>query len=347
MVPSLNARVEGNNAPANESKNSTNPMAHNLNINNGRASIALATQSAWHRLGQILPDAFDAATALREANMDWEVRLEPMFLGNGTEVPNKKAVVRGDNGTVIGTVGSRYNPLQNKSAFGFFDGVFGQDKARYESAGVLGGGERVWMLARVPGDFDVLPGDSVAKYLLLTNSHDGSTPVTAIFTPIRVVCANTLGSALRASNDSETVRVLHTASAEAKLKIAGELLGKAGVFFDETKARFVTMSKVQFRSNDLRRYFTNVVTNDPTATFDDISTRSRNVIGEIEKLHETGIGHEIRGVRGTLWGAYNAVTEYVDHSKSNDSLEYMARGGGARMKARAFEIANEFALASN
>lgn len=324
-----------------------NNMSHDINITNGKSSIALAVKSAWHRLGQVLPDAFDAQTAIREANMDWNVSLEPIFLGNGNQVPDKQAVVRGDTGSVLGVVGSRYTPLQNKQAFGFFDGVFGADKARYESAGVLGNGEKVWMLARLPQEFDVLPGDVVKQYLLLTNSHDGSSPVTAIFTPIRVVCANTLGAALRASKSGEMVRVLHTVSAESKLRVAGELLGKAGVFFDETKVQFMKMARTQMRSLQIRNYIAHVVTNDEAVDLETMSTRAKNVVSEIEELHDIGMGHEIRGVRGTLWGAYNAVTEYVDHRKSNASLEYMAAAGGARMKARAFEIAAELAQAMN
>lgn len=318
-------------------------MSHNININNGRASIALAQQSAWHRLGQVLPDAFDASTALREAGMDWSVELEPMYLSNGKQVPNKRAVIRNDTEDILGVVGARYTPIQNRNAFGFFDGVFGKDAARYESAGVLGKGEKVWMLARLPEHFEVIANDPVAQYLLLTNSHDGSFPIVGFFTPIRVVCANTLGAALRASRSDESIRVYHTVNAEQRLKLAGELLGKAGVFFDETKSKFQWLAKAQLGSRDLTRYLTGVVTGDPSVSFDQASTRSQNVVTEIRNLHDGGLGSEIRGVRGSLWGAYNAVTEYVDHHRTKESVDYMAEGSGAKLKARALEFATEFA----
>jgi phage/plasmid-like protein (TIGR03299 family) len=317
-------------------------MAHEINITNGRASIALAQKSAWHRLGQVLPESFTAETALREANMDWTVSLQQMFLANGTQVPNKRAVIRDDTSDILGVVGNKYTPLQNRSAFGFFDAVFGEDKARYESAGVLGDGQRVWMLARLPESFDVLPGDAVGQYLLLTNSHDGSAPVTGIFTPIRVVCANTLGQALRSADDSETIRVYHTVNAEARLKLAGELLGKAGVFFNEAKAKFSYLSTIQVGSRDLTKYLTAVVSDHDSVRYDDLSTRSKNVVDEIRNLHDGGLGSEIRGVRGTLWGAYNAVTEYVDHRRTQDNIEYMAVGSGARLKSRALVLASSF-----
>ena len=322
-------------------------MSHNININNGRASIALAQQSAWHRLGQILPDCFTAEIALREAQMNWEVEMERMYLSNGVEVPNKRAIIRKDTERILGVVGSRYQPLQNRSAFSFFDGVFGDDKARYESAGVLGDGERVWMLARLPESFDVLPNDSVCQYLLLTNSHDGSSPVTGFFTPIRVVCANTLGAAFRSSKEDETIRVYHTINAESRLKLAGELLGKAGVFFDDAKSKFKVMASTQLSSGDVSKYLQGVVTGQLYGSWDDLSTRSKNVIEEITNLHDGGIGSDIRGVRGTLWGAYNAVTEYVDHRRTTETLDYMANGSGARMKSRALEMAKEFASTLN
>lgn len=322
-------------------------MSHDININNGRASVALAVKSAWHRLGQVLADAFDTRTALREANMDWEVELQPCFTQDGRKVPSRKLVVRQDTQAVLGVVGDRYRPLQNRQAFGFFDGAFGQDAARFETAGVLGAGERVWMLARVPGDFDVLPGDQVAPYLLLSNGHDGGQPVTAIFTPIRVVCQNTLSDAMKAARKGQTVRVLHTASVEDRLRIAGELLGKAGIFMDETTGLFRLLARTQLRAAGVRDYFAQALGEQPGIAFDDLSGKRRKQIVELEQLHEDGIGHDIRGVRGTLWGAYNAVTEYVDHRKTTDSLEWMAAGGGADLKARALNVAHEMALTLN
>lgn len=322
-------------------------MSHDINITNGRASVALAVRSAWHRLGQVLTDAFDTATALREANMDWQVELQPCFTQDMRKVNGRKLVVRQDTQAVLGVVGDRYTPLQNRDAFGFFDGAFGRDKARFETAGVLGAGERVWMLARVPGDFDVLPGDQVAPYLLLSNGHDGGQPVTAIFTPIRVVCQNTLGKAMKAAQAGESVRVLHTRSVEGRLRVAGELLGKAGVFFDETVGTFRKLARTQIRAATMRDYFACALGEQLSTPFDDMSTMRRNQITALEQLHEEGIGHDLPGVRGTLWGAYNAVTEYVDHRKTTDSLDWMAAGGGADLKGRALTVAHEMALAMN
>lgn len=318
---------------------------HNINEQDGKFSIAYAGKTPWHKHGQQISEAFDAATALREGGLDFKVGIQPLFLADEREVTAGKATVREDNGKVLGVVGNRYAVCQNEEAFGFFDGVFGKDKARYEVAGALGDGERVWMLAKLPGEFEVVGQDVVNQYLLLTNSHDGSAPVTARFTPIRVVCQNTLNAALsrKASNE---IRIVHTGRVANRLEIAGKLLAQAGVFFNEACDSFRAFAQYQVKAAALTEYVTRAVTDEVALPLEKVSTRSRNVIERVLELHETGLGQEIAGVRGTLWGAYNALTEYVDHDKTESGLDYML-GSGARMKQRAFTIALEMAGGKN
>src|SRR5436190_17319229 len=149
-------------------------MAHNINIRNGKASIAFAGETPWHRLGQKINEAFDARTALKESGMDFTVEKAPICLADSKVIiKDRFAMRRTDTKDVLGIVSSVYEPLQNRDAFGFFDGIFGKDKARYEVAGVLGKGEQVWLLAKLPGDFSVIGNDTVGKWLLLTHGHDG------------------------------------------------------------------------------------------------------------------------------------------------------------------------------
>ena len=159
----------------------------------------------WHKLGKPLDHPATATEAITAAGLDWSVTLSPCYAGGeGDEVDapkylpiaGKRAVVRTDRQLAIGVVGTRYRPIQNTDAFGFFDAVVGEGKAIYETAGSLNDGRRIWMLARVPGDIWVADEDNVKKYLLLCNSHDGGSPLRALFTPIRVVCENTLRAAL-------------------------------------------------------------------------------------------------------------------------------------------------------
>jgi phage/plasmid-like protein (TIGR03299 family) len=319
-------------------------MAHNIENRNGKNSIVYTGETPWHRLGQHVKNAFDAQNALKQGGLDFTVEKVGIQTIDGAAIPNKFALRRDDTKDVLGIVTDFYKPLQNREAFSFFDGIFGKGKARYEVAGVLGKGERVWLLARLPGEFEVTGQDTLGKFLLLTNGHDGNEPIRAKFTPIRVVCQNTLTAALRGT-ESE-VRVQHIGKVESKLELAGKLLKQAGVYFEDIQSVFKGFTKRQLKAAAVRDYATRVVAGEPTK-WDDLSTPARNSITKIEELHESGRGHELKHVRGTLWGAYNAVTEWVDHTKTSDDLKYMATGRGAEIKQRAFEVAQDMALGSN
>lgn len=319
-------------------------MAHNIEIRHGRASIAYAGQTPWHRLGQKLNEAFDAETALKQGGLDFTVEKIGLQTVDGFKIENRFGLRRTDTKDVLGIVTDFYKPLQNREAFSFFDGVFGKGKARYEVAGVLGKGEKIWLLAKLPGDFSVAGEDVVGKWLLLTNGHDTNEPVRARFTPIRVVCQNTLNAAL-SRTDSE-VRIQHIGDVSGKLEIAGKLLKQAGIYFDEVQKVFVGFTKHQLTSKTLREYAVRVI-GAHEASFDELSQPRQKAVTRIEELHDIGRGASLKSVRGTLWGAYNAVTEWVDHDKTTDDLRYMALGRGAEIKQRAFAIAQEMALAGN
>lgn len=320
-------------------------MAHNINRTNGKDSIVWAGETPWHRLGTKLPEAFTAAAALQHGGLDYTVEKVGLQTVDGAAVPNRFALRRTDSKAVLGVCAGMYQPLQNRDAFAFFDGAFGKDKARYEVAGVLGAGERVWLLARLPGEFEAVKGDAVNKFLLLTNGFDTNEPVRARFTPVRVVCQNTLSLAL--GKTASEVRVQHIGNVKAKLEIAGNLLRAAGIYFNETQELFRGFAKYGMKTAEVRGYVAEVLTGDRSAKIDELHPVTRNRILQVKRLNETGAGHDIKGVRGTLWGAYNAVTEYVDRLRTVVDLGYLVDGGGAKLKQRAFEVAKEWALAAN
>jgi phage/plasmid-like protein (TIGR03299 family) len=195
-------------------------MGHNLNTSNGRASMFYVGDPPWHNLGIRLDHPATAEEAIEAAQLDYTVKKKPLraviHAKRHAEVGDHFATVRLDTGDVLGVVGSRYEVIQNRDAFAFFDALVGDDEAIYHTAGVLGKGERIWILAKLPDYIRVGKNDLVEKYLLLTNSHDGSSLVRAKLTPIRVVCQNTLSVALNGSE--QEVRIRHTANAREKLE---------------------------------------------------------------------------------------------------------------------------------
>ena len=245
-------------------------MSHEIEMTNGRANIAFTGQSPWHKMGQKIENAFDAETALKEANLDWEVEVAPLYYRKSwdrmdiqgydeVESTKGKIVRRIDTGDELGVVGMKYSPLQNREAFAFFDGLFGEGNARFETAGFIGKGEKIWLLAKMSDNnpIEILPDDEISKYMLLTNSFDMSYAVIGAFTGIRVVCANTLNAAI--SSIENCVRIKHVGNVSDRLLFAGKILKAAGVYYDEMKVVFQQFAGKQLNTEGTRNYIENVL----------------------------------------------------------------------------------------
>lgn len=193
-------------------------MAHNLEQVNGNASMVYNSKygSPWHSLGTPVEGAMTARQALELSQQDWEVLKRQLCtrneLGDVVEIP-AYGIFRDDNGQFLGTCGVDYQPIQNSSQFEIIDFLLeGSDGAHYDTAGVLGRGERVWTLARIPeADITVAGVDKLQSYLLAATSHDGSMAFTLKLTSTRVVCNNTLSMAL--NSNGSLARVKHTKNA--------------------------------------------------------------------------------------------------------------------------------------
>lgn len=174
-------------------------MAHEISIQNGRAEIAYAGDTPWHGLGTKVDGLQTAQDMVRAAGLDWTVGLRPLLMVNegGGHVPveSHRAIYREDVGRVLGVASARYQPIQNAQAADVVDALVAEGGAHVEVAGALGQGERCWMLAQLPGDFEVVKGDRVRPYFLLAWGHDGKHGLAGTLTPIRVVCNNTLTAA--------------------------------------------------------------------------------------------------------------------------------------------------------
>lgn len=325
-------------------------MAHGLNKENGKASMMYVGQEPWHGLGTKLDKPATAVEAIKAAKLDWEVVKQPLFAISGSvalSVPDKFAVVpqhkwgKADC-PVFGIVGEDYTPLQNREAFTFFDDIVGRKEAIYHTAGALGKGERVWILAKLPSDIQVVGDDIAEKFLLLSNSHDGTSSVQIKFTPIRVVCQNTLTMAL---SQGPTIRVVHTRDMQERLKIAEKALGLIHKRFDEIEKSFKGMAGVKVDKKRVADYLNLVFPNPRDPDNEKAWERVERARKGASRLFEKGKGNGQSGVAGTLWAAYNGVTEYVDHHRIKSGgerrLQSIWFGNGYHVKARAFKIAEE------
>lgn len=307
-------------------------------------------ETPWHGIGNPVHGLATAKEALVKANLDWEVSLHPLRVMPTKEndfikdFESHRAVVRTDVNEVLGVVGSRYEPLQNQDAFGFFDPLVDREEAVYETAGSIYNGRRVWLLAKLPDRFAVgSEEDLIEKYVLLTNSHDGSKPVIAKITPVRVVCNNTLSFALGKSGGSDEVSIRHTTNIHQNLAEAHKVLEITNKTYDKLQTAFDEMYQKQLGTEDMLNYSKAVLGHKDTPT-DDLSTRTINNLTEIERLVNEGSGHELfTGNEGNLWQVYNAFTEWVDHEKNyrstTDLMDAKIFGSGAQVKQRAFKEA--------
>ena len=325
-------------------------MPTNLATTDSKPAMMYAGEVPWHRLGTRLDSPATAREAIVASGLDYRVAIRPLVTLEGTDAPQRKGVVRGDTGDVLGVVGNSYVPVQNHQAFGFLDAVVADRGLRYHTAGALGKGERIWMLARLPGSIRAGSSDDlVDKFLLLSNTHDGTTALRVFFTPIRVVCQNTLNLAERNAG-RQGIAIMHKGDLHAKIQEAQRVLGLATRFYDDAAGRIDLLASHQPTVDQLKGYF-EAVYPDP---IDAEPTRARNTRDTLTRLFETGIGLDIPGVRGTTWAAYNAVTEWVDHHRptrarhaavrASRRLESSWFGSGAKLKAKAWSLAVEMAL---
>ena len=268
----------------------------------------------WHELGKIIAAAPTIAEGIELAGLNWKVDLEPMFLADGRKAQTR-AVIRETDKKILGEVGSRYTPLQNAKAFDFFQPFVDSGEVTLETAGSLDGGKKIWVLAQLNRNpMEIAPNDFVRKYLLLTNRHDGVASAMVGFSPIRVVCANTLAAAIGAT-DSALLRVRHTAQIELGLEKVREMVNVANQQFESTGETYKSMVRMGVKEADLKKYVRLVFY--PNLSEQEITqrqqTRLDGLTESVTRLFETGFGADLQGSRGTMWGLYNGVTQLLSH----------------------------------
>jgi phage/plasmid-like protein (TIGR03299 family) len=317
----------------------------------------------WHNLGRALRDPMTAREAISEGGLDYEVVSLPMFAKvdaatlaapgmpaptvappSEIAVPSHYLNVRTDDYRTMGVVSDRYKVIQNRDAFDFLDSVAAARELRYHTVGAIGDGERIWMLARLTGDIEIRGTggrDIVHKYLLLYNSHDGSSALRCLWTPTRVVCWNTLSAALSAGEGTGTT-IRHTGDVSGKIELARMALGLAHKFFDAFTEGANLLSGYTPTKEQLDGYF-RALYPDPKAGD---PARAKATRMSLFGLYENGMGQDMPGVRGTAWAAWNAVTEYIDHHVGNNArtrLESAWWGDGQKTKIKAFDLAVKMA----
>jgi len=299
----------------------------------------------WHGLGEKLEEAPTISEAIEASGLDWEVGTKDLVTKDFQEVPAKATYRKSDN-AILGVVGPRYVPLQNRDAFDWFQPFIDNGECSLHTGGSLSDGQKVWVLAQLNRDpREIVPGDEVQKFILLSNSHDGTTSIRVGYTPIRVVCVNTLAAAHQ-KGVSQMLRIRHTASSKVNLDNVRDIMDNINMQFEATAEQFRFLASKNFNQHDVRKYVKVLLGCDKTHD-DDLKTRTRNTIHKVMTSIE-GPKQDLPGVRGTWWAAYNGFNEYLNYEKgrsNNNRMESLWFGQAGASNMQALNLATEMATA--
>jgi phage/plasmid-like protein (TIGR03299 family) len=312
-------------------------------------SMFSVRETPWHGLGAVLDEPPNTiAEAIQRSGLGWRVERKPIAIERGDvatvddwwlprceEIPGWWANVRQDTRQVLGIVGERYRVVQNFEAFQFIDQLLGS-AMHFETAGSLHGGRRVWVLARLPEHLEV-GGDPVRPYVLLMNSHDGSTAVVAASTPVRVVCMNTLNWGLERARQTHSIR--HTGKIREHVLQARRVLDLSIDYYRQFKHTGDQLASERFSEAQLHRVLEELY---PSGTDDRASDRTRRSREQTQhRIIELFAHGDTQGnAPGSKWAAVNAIVEHSDWIRPiNAGSQRFGRviDDGAR-KTRALEL---------
>jgi phage/plasmid-like protein (TIGR03299 family) len=269
-------------------------------------------ETPWHNLGVTVQNAPNVQDAIKLAGLDWSVNAEPVYTQLGIQIPDTQALIRSSDQSVLGIVGKRYRPLQNADAFAFFNPFIESGECTLETAGSLRQGKRIWVLASLnKAPIEVTKDDAVRPFLLLSNSHDGTLAVRVGFTPIRVVCANTLSMA-HSNKESKLIRVWHSSKTVNTLESIREIVNTTYAEFQATAEQYKLLATKEVNSQDIEKYV-RIVFNMGNAESEREKLSQAKLVSRIEELFKHGKGNQGK----TYWDLYNAVTEYTSYDSGN------------------------------
>lgn len=265
-------------------------------------------EKPWHGLGIRVAEAPSSEEALRLAGLDWQVKQEPVYTDTGEAIPGYKANIRDRDRRVLGVVTDRYKIIQNQEAFAFTDALLGKG-VRYETAGSLQGGRRVWLLARLPKEY-IISGEQVSPYLVFSNTHDGSGAVKVALTPVRVVCCNTLNLALDTAKRSWSM--IHTGNIRDKLQEAEDTLFMAEAYMMQLGKEFGNLQRQKITDRQVAEYIEMLLPLEKDAT----TIQNKNITKLREDMaHRYYDAPDLQGTGKNAYRFLNAVSDFATHAK--------------------------------
>lgn len=260
----------------------------------------------WHGLGTPVKNSPTAAEAIKLAGLDWSVNSKPVFTDAGIEIPNYRANTRSSDNSVLGIVSDRYKIVQNSEAFDFVDNLIGDGAVKYDTAGSLMNGKKIWLLAKLP-QRKVL-GDDVDTFVCFTNSHDGMGAIKACITPVRVVCNNTLNFALSTAKRSWSTK--HVGDIQAKISEARHTLELADEYMDKFAESADVLANTSFKTDDILKALDEMF---PVGK-DTTDRQKANIQKARDGILACVLAPDLANFFGTAYGFVNAVSDFATHA---------------------------------
>ena len=313
-------------------------MAAEIDMSNGRANVAFAGQKLWHNLGTQLTKNSPLAIWEREAGFNWEILQGDVSTvrndGTTINMPERQLLYRSDTLAPLSVVSHKYKVVQPREILAFYEDLIESAGFTMETAGMLFGGRRFWALANTNNSGQVVPGDDIDQYLLLTTACDGSLATTAKFTSVRVACNNMLSMALSAGG-TRSIKVPHNANFDPQ--VVKKALGVATGTWDLFMGNMRALAAKKMTNNEAVSFLVNIV-GDPYETLEDQSAGAAALMQSIYSLwNGNAMGYELVGK--TRWGMLNAVSEYYDHHTGHKTRDAAVNntwyGEGEKIKQKA------------
>lgn len=264
-------------------------------------------EKPWHGLGTIVAEAPTSEEALRLGGLDWNVIQKPIYTNYGL-VEGYKANVRDTDHTVLGVVTDKYRVVQNKEAFQFTDNLLGEG-VRYETAGALQNGRKVWLLARLPREY-VISGERISPYLVFSNAHDGTGAIKVAVTPIRVVCNNTLNLAL--STAKRSFSMIHAGDVQGKIGEARQALFLADKYMEELGKEIERLRKMKMNDKQVNEYLEMLLPIKEDASL--LSKRNIRKMRENLKARYYD-APDLKNLGNNAYRFINAVSDFATHEE--------------------------------
>ena len=271
-------------------------------------SMFYTREKPWHGLGIRVEEAPTSKEALELAGLNWKVLQKPIYTSSGIPIKGYKANVRDIDQNILGIVTDRYKVVQNEEAFKFTDDLLGAG-VRYETAGSLQDGKRIWLLAKLPHEY-IIGGEQISPYLVFTNTHDGSGAIKVAVTPVRVVCSNTLNLALTTAKRSWST--IHTGDINGKMDDARETLQLAGKYMNCLGKEFNNLQQKKISERKVLEFIEELLPEPENASFQ----QKRNIIRLREDMkHRYFDAPDLKDLGNTAYRFVNAVSDFATHAK--------------------------------